>query len=137
MISADAINLPPELEAIALAELGETKELRESSLIDLRNRIQYLPNALDRLVDLSDRSLIRFLRSRKYDVDKALENTICLQHFHNKYPEITSGVIHADHLKNLFKFLSVIHEPLPSGRVIMIMKPKEGIKHFDDEIKKK
>ena len=133
---SDCINLSPELEAIAFSEFGETKELRDSSLIKLYKRIQALPDVSDRLVDSSDRSLIRFLRSRKFDIEKAFESTVKLQQFHNKYHDVIN-ILKNEEIRDLSHFLSVIREPLPSGRVIMMMKPKEGIKMFTDEKRKK
>jgi len=133
---SDCINLSPELEAIAFSEFGETNELRDSSLIELRQRIQALPDVSDRLVDSSDRSLIRFLRSRKFDIEKAFESTVELQKFNNKYNEFVTNITY-DHLRYISHFLSVIREPLPSGRIILILRPIEAIKYFTEERRKK
>ena len=132
----DSINLPPELAAIAFSEFGETKELRDTLLDQLRQRIQALPYVTDRLVDLSDRSLIRFLRSRKFDLETALESTIKLQQFAEKYQDVIKS-LNNEEIGDFSHFLSVIREPLPSGRVIMMMKPKEGLKIFTEEKKRK
>ena len=69
-------DLSPELAKIAFEDFGETPERRQQALIDLRKRIAELPNEKDRLEDVSDVNLIRFIRGRKYDLEKALETTI-------------------------------------------------------------
>ena len=38
----------------------------------------------------SDVNLVRFLRSRKYDLDKALEGTVRLKQFYDRYEKILS-----------------------------------------------
>ena len=72
-MSEDQFNLPEELAALALKDFGETKERRSAALLELRARIEALPES-DRLADRSHANIIRFIRSRKYDITKALES---------------------------------------------------------------
>lgn len=71
----DPTLLPSELASVALELYGETTELRKESLLELRDRIKELPLS-DQLDDTSDKSLIRFLRFRKYDLEKSLQGTV-------------------------------------------------------------
>lgn len=136
----DPLELSPELAKIAYEEFGETSELRKQAIIELRQKIECLSNPNDRLIDTSDRNLIRFIRSRKYNIDEALQSTIKMQHFITKfysdfyYDKKDSKFI--DYISNSRDFLQVIRENGTTGRVITIMKPAKGIKVFTPELKK-
>ena len=62
-MSDDQFDLPEELAALALKDFGETKERRSAALLELRARIEALPEPSDRLSDTSDANIIRFLRA--------------------------------------------------------------------------
>lgn len=51
-------------------ELGETDALRESALVEFKEKIRALPDMVPRL---EDAFLTRFLRAKKFDQDKALK----------------------------------------------------------------
>ncbi|RYG59620.1 hypothetical protein EON64_20050, partial [archaeon] len=84
---ADLLDLPEYLAKIAFEEFGETSEKRYQAILELRSRINNLPNAEDKLEDTSDLSLIRFLRVRKYDLDSALQTTVELQRFRSAHAD--------------------------------------------------
>ena len=85
------LDLPPHLAARAKEEIGEeSSSFRQDKILDLRDRIINLLPEKDRLSDTSDVNLVRFLRSRKYDLDKALEGTVRLKQFYDRYEKILS-----------------------------------------------
>jgi len=59
----------PRLDQIALEELGETKELRESALTELKDWLQSQPHIQNCRTD--DNFLLRFLRMQKFRVEKS------------------------------------------------------------------
>mmetsp|Transcript_6263 Transcript_6263/g.5595 ORF Transcript_6263/g.5595 Transcript_6263/m.5595 type:complete len:272 (+) Transcript_6263:17-832(+) len=121
--------LSNELKELAFQELEETPEKLSSSLNILRTKINELRNNNDKLQDQSDESLIRFLRFKKYDIEKCLESTIQLQHFLNKYQEILANI--TENEVNVFQsFIQIVYENKPNGKVILIMRPSKGIKIF-------
>lgn len=134
MNQSDQFKLSPQLSSIALRDFGETPESRTLALNQLRERIAELP-AEDRLADTSDANIIRFLRARKYDLDKALESTIKFKKFQDSFAD----VIHAPGLKELIsksrEFLEVFREP-DGGKVFVCMRPALGIRMFTPELKR-
>ena len=130
---ADQFNLSPELAKQALEEFGETPEKRTVALSALRARIAALP-AADQLADTTDANIIRFLRARKYDIDKALESTKQFKHFQDKFAD----VIAAPGLQKLVlmskDFLEVFREP-NGGKVYVAMRPKMGLPNFTPKLK--
>jgi len=124
----DPLELPESLKKIAFDDFGETPETRKAALLDLRKRINELPDEKDRLVNTSDQNLIRYIRGRKYDLDRALETTIERQRFENKHPDwmnITSEV-----LERAFEFCGLLPNPDAKGRKVLIMFPSKGAKKF-------
>jgi len=135
-MSDDQFDLPEELAALALKDFGETKERRSAALLELRARIEALPEPSDRLSDTSDANIIRFLRARKYDIAKALESTIKYKHFLDKNLDVVN---HTPGLKKLVllskDFLEVIRDGI-AGKVYVCMRPKKGIAMFTPELKR-
>ncbi len=70
-------SLLPELAATALRELGESPTTRRDSLCELRKRIAEADAAMSDAVDASERVddafLLRFLRCKKFDIDRSLK----------------------------------------------------------------
>lgn len=130
----DPTLLPLELAPVALELYGETTELRKESLLELRDRIKELP-LNDQLDDTSDKSLIRFLRFRKYDLEKSLQGTIDLKHFNDKHSSILNN-LKGDEFLQFEKFLVVLEQTDSNGRVIVIMQPAKGVKLFTPELLK-
>jgi len=136
----DQFNLSPELAKMAFDEFGETPSSRLEALNELRNRINSLPEN-DRLKDTSDANIIRFLRARKMDVDKAVNSTIQFKHFLDKFADVISPSSPGLELKELVlkckDFLQVFREPMSAGgKVYVCMRPQEGIAMFTPELKK-
>ena len=132
----DPLDFSSELATVAFNLYGETKELRKTSLTELRNRIKALPSN-DQLDDTSDYNLIRFLRFRKYDLDKALQGTIELKHFNEKHKSILNNLNENGEEFIVFeKFLVVLENLDSQGRVIVVMQPAKGIKIFTPEFLK-
>jgi len=88
---SDPLDLPPHLAAEAFAQYQETAESRRKALDDLRRGILELPEE-DRLNDLSDLNLIRFIRCRKYDISRALATTVKLKRFYTKHATLLRGL---------------------------------------------
>ena len=134
-MSEDQFNLPEELAALALKDVGETKERRSAALLELRERIEALPES-DRLSDTSDANIIRFIRSRKYDIAKALESSIKYKHFLDKNPDVVNQPPGLKKLVLLSKdFLEVIRDGV-AGKVYVCMRPKKGVSLFTPELKR-
>lgn len=130
----DQFSLNSDLEKLAFDEFGETIELRTTSLNNLRDKIALLDNPEDKIKDTSDENLIRFLRARKYDMDRVLEATVKFQHFYNKYGDVLKDIT-KDEIAHIKEFIEVYREP-GCGRVFAIMRPSLGIKKFTKELLK-
>lgn len=128
---ADPLDLPDHLLSIAKDELGETPEIRRKLLTEMRAKIAELPES-DRLTDLSDVNLIRFLRCRKYDLDKALQATVDLQKFQTSHPEWTDN-LRADEFRVFSTFFQVLEHRGPKGQFIIVLRPNNGIKIFTND----
>ena len=83
----DPLDLPPHLAEIAERDFGETPATRAAALTELRARIAALPEN-DRLDDVSDVNLIRFLRNRKYVMDRTVETTATYARFKREYSHL-------------------------------------------------
>ena len=82
----DGVELPTlELRVAAARELGETPERRHQALHQLRARIEALPYAAR--PDTGDAALLRVLRARKMDVEKAFVLARNLKAFEARYPQ--------------------------------------------------
>jgi len=131
-----SLQLPPHLALIASEKLGETSdEVRSTALETLRQKILELPEISDRVQDVSDKNLIRFLRSRKFDIEKALNQTIEYQHFYTKYAQELKDIKKEEFNQylQLEKFLTVIKKDTIDGHVVIIMHPKSAISLFTKE----
>ena len=128
---SDPLELPDHLRTIAREELGETPEVRRQSLEELKRRIAALPE-VDRLSDVSDQNLIRFLRSRKYDIEKALQCTIELQKFNTTHAEWVEN-LRAEEFRVFSTFFQVLEQRGPKGQFIIVLRPNNGIKVFTPE----
>jgi len=121
---SDSLDLPPHLAAEAFAQYKETPESRRKALDELRKGIQELPEE-DRLNDLSDLNLIRFVRCRKYDVARALATTVTLKRFYVKHATLLRG-LDGSAFKLLDQFQSLrIKKGLDkqSGKTLVMVRP--------------
>ena len=99
-IMTEAVDLPELYRQTALEDFNESPELRTTQLAALREAISHLPQLEDRLKDTSDINLIRFLRSKKFDHQRALEACTQWQKFHNKYLDILANVTQEGEILN-------------------------------------
>ena len=122
----DPLNLPDFLAKIALEDFGETPETRAAALVELRKRIAELPDEKDRLEDVTDGNLIRFIRGRKYDMDRALETTVEMRRFKNENPDWFNPSPEA--LTQFDAFCGLLPTTSPTGQKVFVMFPAKGIK---------
>jgi len=120
--------LDAELQAQAEAEIGEpcTIEEKRARLSELRNKIAELP-VDDRIKDTSADNLVRFLRSSKYRLPKALERTVDYARFFSRNRDDLSNVNPSEEFAVL-KDLVVVYRDLPgvAGRVVVCLFPKKA-----------
>lgn len=113
--------LPADLVKRAKEELGETPKRLRDVLDTLRARIAALPPH-DRLEDVSDANLVRFVRGRKYRIERALETSITLARFNSSYPEFTAR-LSASEFSAIAPAFRVLPEPDVNGRVVVVLRP--------------
>jgi retinaldehyde-binding protein 1 len=132
-VGMDTMNLNEELSALAEVQLGETAQTRSQSLHDLKERIQALPVEADRLSDLSDRNLIRFLRNRKYNLDKAVGSCVKYQRYLLKHGKDLENITKEEILR-FSQAITVRRDP-SSGRLIVLIRAKRIIASYSSEYK--
>ena len=76
--------------------------------------------------DLTDANLIRFLRGRKYDMERALETTVEMRRFKNENPDWFNPTPEA--LVVFDMFCGLLPTPSPHGHKVFVMFPAKGIK---------
>lgn len=117
--------LTPELVAKAREQLQEKPEWRLRDVQALRDMIlKDHPNLRTRL---DDAFLLRFLRARKFDYDRALQLLLNYHASRKAWPEVfqdlkPSAVKHVLDLG----FLTVLPRPDPHGRYILCLRPGNG-----------
>ncbi|XP_059912083.1 alpha-tocopherol transfer protein-like isoform X1 [Gadus macrocephalus] len=114
--------LSPALVAKAREELQEKPEWRLRDVQALRDMIlKEQPNLRTRL---DDAFLLRFLRARKFDYDRALELLLNYHAGRKAWPEVFQDLKPSTvkHVLDL-GFLSVLPHPDPSGRYILCLQP--------------
>ncbi|XP_061760121.1 alpha-tocopherol transfer protein-like isoform X2 [Nerophis ophidion] len=114
--------LSPELVAKAREELQEKPEWRLRDVQALRDMIQKeQPNLRTRL---DDAFLLRFLRARKFDYDRALQLLVNYHAGHKAWPEVFQDLKPSmvKHVLDL-GFLTVLPRPDPNGRYILCLRP--------------
>ncbi|GFT47706.1 alpha-tocopherol transfer protein-like [Nephila pilipes] len=113
--------LTPEIKRRAEEELGETPEIKTQSLMKLRKLIneeaEFRP-----LMD--DAFLIRFLRTKKYDVERAFTSLRNYYVFKARYSRQLTDFKPSE-LLPLLEMNSVVHLPYrhPSGTAVAYMRP--------------
>ncbi|GAA6095922.1 alpha-tocopherol transfer protein-like isoform X1 [Tachysurus ichikawai] len=114
--------LTPDLEAKAREELQEKPEWRLRDVQALRDMI--LKEHCGLRTRLDDAFLLRFLRARKFDYDRALQLLLNYHSSRRTWPEVfqdlkPSAVKHVLELG----FLTVLPRPDPQGRYILCLRP--------------
>lgn len=128
----DPFQLPDWLQQKALEELGETPEIRTNALNEFRNRIICELPEYETTTDLSDRNLIRFLRCKKYNLDKAMVSFREIKHYYHEHQALLMN-IQPEEFNHLQSFVCVIRDADPDGRVLVSLRPKQGINLFTPE----
>ena len=125
-----SIELSPELFEIAREKLGESLDIREATLVELRQKISELPEQ-DQIIDTSDLSLIRFLRSRKFIVEKALKQTIEYRHYFTKHENLLTD-LKAEEFLSFREYFQVLEDKDSEGRLMLVLQPKKALKSLRD-----
>ncbi|KAG8002981.1 Alpha-tocopherol transfer protein-like [Nibea albiflora] len=114
--------LTPELVAKAREELQEKPEWRLRDVQALRDMIlKEQPNLRTRL---DDTFLLRFLRARKFDYDRAMQLLLNYHAGRKAWPEVFQDLKPSTvkHVLDL-GFLTVLPQPDPNGRYILCLRP--------------
>ncbi|XP_032897366.1 alpha-tocopherol transfer protein-like isoform X1 [Amblyraja radiata] len=114
--------LSPQLIAKAQEELQEKPEWRLRDAQALRDMIlKEAPNLKTRL---DDAFLLRFLRARKFDYDRALKLLLNYHASQKTWPEVFSN-LRPSAIKRVLDsgFLTMLPRPDPLGRYILVIRP--------------
>ncbi|KAJ8016973.1 hypothetical protein DPEC_G00012950 [Dallia pectoralis] len=129
--------LTPELVTKALEELQEKPEWRLRDVQALRDMVlKEQPNLRTRL---DDAFLLRFLRARKFDYDRAMQLLLNYHSSRRVWPEVFQDLKPSTvkHVLDL-GFLTVLPHPDPDGRYILCLRPgkwKANDYPFEDNIR--
>jgi len=129
----DLFNLPPHLAEMAERDFGETVETRTTAIAELRARLEALPEK-ERPTDLSDTNLIRFLRNRKYNIDRVVETMKAYTKFHADNAELFN--ITAEEILLYDGIFNLCLGDGPDYPVIFSLMPKQIVSIFTDEFVK-
>ena len=95
-------------------------------------KIESLPPN-DKIDDRSAENLLRFLRVRKFDVEKAVLSTVHVAHFNRQHPEwITELTL--EEISIFEGFFNVLTCPDHEGRVICVLRPAIGVKNLTPSV---
>ncbi|KAK6303306.1 hypothetical protein J4Q44_G00257600 [Coregonus suidteri] len=129
--------LTPELVAKAREELQEKPEWRLRDVQALRDMVlKEQPNLRTRL---DDAFLLRFLRARKFDYDRAMQLLLNYHTSRRAWPEVFQD-LKPSTIKHVLDlgFLTVLPHPDPNGRYILCLRPgkwKANDYPFEDNIR--
>ncbi|XP_071203694.1 alpha-tocopherol transfer protein-like isoform X2 [Salvelinus alpinus] len=132
-----ACTLTPELVAKAREELQEKPEWRLRDVQALRDMVlKEQPNLRTRL---DDAFLLRFLRARKFDYDRAMQLLLNYHTSRRAWPEVFQD-LKPSTIKHVLDlgFLTVLPHPDPNGRYILCLRPgkwKANDYPFEDNIR--
>ena len=120
MAKANAVStLSPELAMIAANELGETPSTRLQAIADLRRRLNEIEEHTT-----DDRTLLRFLRCKKFDVSRALTVYEGYRAFRKRHAELFTEMS-SESVKDIWQ--AGVIGALPcrdkKGRAVMISFP--------------
>lgn len=118
--------LTPDLVAKAREELQEKPEWRLRDVQALRDMVlKDQPNLRTRL---DDAFLLRFLRARKFDYDRALQLLLNYHMSRRAWPEVFHD-LRPSTIKHVLDrgFLTVLPHPDPHGRYILCIRPGQFI----------
>jgi len=117
--------------------LGETSDRRTSTLAELRLRFEQCTKISPEdkatyFPDTSDASLIRFLRGKKFRVDKALATITNLVEFRKEHPEWCCSPDSANEYSAFNSFFSVLPIQADAKQLIVTVRPALAIKILGD-----
>jgi hypothetical protein len=120
-------DLPQHLRHVAETQLAEGDN-KFDALEKLKSLIAELPEE-ERISDQSDNNLVRFLRSKKFEVDKALISTRKYAKFYNNHREALKNLNTDQEFKAFSdsKFLAVSDAKDLDGRTIIVLRQKIGM----------
>nr|XP_054932387.1 retinaldehyde-binding protein 1-like [Dermacentor andersoni] len=136
-VTSEASASLESLEDVARRELGETPEVKQTALDDLRKLISGEPSLC---CPTDDAFLVKFLRARKYDAHSAFTNVKKYFRVRTDHPELfkelTPSSILFDVVCRTNRLLTVSRHKDPLGRVVVLIKigrrPKTSIRLFQD-----
>ncbi|XP_072175968.1 alpha-tocopherol transfer protein-like [Diadema setosum] len=113
--------LSDNLRKKAELELGETPERREEALANLRRRMEEKKSIV---FNTDSQFLIRFLRAKKFDEDRAYKTIVKYYELHVKHPEFFEKY-HPTRIKHVLDdgFPFVLDSTDEEGRHIVAMRP--------------
>jgi hypothetical protein len=126
----DCLELPEDLKEFAFQRYGETPETRVQKLQEMRELIANLPPE-DRIEDVSDVNLIRFLRVRKFVVKNAVENTVNLVRFGREHPHLVGGT--PKEFERYNNFIQALEHRDNQGRTILVLRAKLMLESTDQD----
>jgi hypothetical protein len=134
-----SLDLPAHLIESAFIQYQETPEKRSQALLELREGILKLPEE-ERLKDLSDENLIRFVRNRKYDISRAIETTRNIKKFYQKHEDLVCGLDgNSFNLIDQFHGIRIVKgmDKTQDGKTILMVTSAKIVPMITDEFKKK
>lgn len=113
-------NVSDETKAVAVKELNETADARESAIRTLRALLESEKHLRSR----TDQAfLLRFLRARKYDVHKAFKLVKNYYYYRYKYTEVFDNLVPSQVRKNLlYNYQSLLPRRDRQGRAVMVVR---------------
>jgi hypothetical protein len=130
-------DLPEHLVTVAKEELNESEDTREELLLELRQRLQQLPEE-DQPHRIDDAYLIAFLRGNKWRLDVAETKIRNMQKFRKEHPQYCEEHP-AEHFVNFYTNgpMRVLDGTDKQGSVINCLTPVKimALESFDDIIK--
>jgi hypothetical protein len=133
VFKTNPLELTEELKHRAFSEFNEIPEKRAAFLQVLRSAINSSPISKDAM-DTSDRNLVRFARAQKYNSNLALQQCMDYRHFLMTYGSDLQN-ISREEIVRFQDGYSVIKEPGPTGRLIVIIHAKKVLTQFSLEYK--
>ncbi len=126
-----------ELSDAELLEFGETLELRTEKLADLRaNLAQLVGCDWQTYVPDTDASLLRFIRGKKYDLEKAQKCIVNTVEFHEQHPVWTNDLT-AHEFREFTSLVQFLEHRDSENRIVMFIKASRLLKLFTSEFQKR
>ena len=123
-----ALELPTqELRDAAFRLFGETDETRASKLMEFRELIQKHPHH-DK-IDCSDLNLIRYLRGKKFNIEKALVTITNAIDFYAEHPAWTND-LKTSEFEIFASVVKILNQRDKENRIVMFFKASKFIKLF-------